>query len=322
MATFDPDQSLLPSVGGSITPMSGGGVIEELQEGGRVTETGPLLLESPLEAYIESALMRKVLPIIASKYFADKDVESDIPENIFTQAAADEAEAKIEQEVLDFVKAFPRNKKTTKIVSEKLGVIENSSESMIKVLNYINSQITDDKNIVVSLNKNTLVVTMKIPAPPEPKVEEPKKEPEEEPEEESEEEKPKGGKETTSEISKKKSKGPPPEGSLEGIDREALWNGIKGRRISPGPQDPKNPTSGITYPAPTSFFTEIEKIIKDNKITTLAELKKAITESSYTTDKDKDNKVIPGNVKNNVLKGYKSTVITYIDKGIEKQKKK
>jgi hypothetical protein len=271
-----------------------------------------LLLESKLEDYVESALMRTVLPILAPKYFADKDFEKSLPEGDFTKAAAHAEEAKIEQEVLDFVKKFPRDKKTTKIVSEKLGVIENSSESMINVLNYINSQITDDKNIVVSLNKNTLVVTMKIPAPPEPKVEEPIVEETTETSTEKPKEK---QNEKQKETPKEKPKGPPPEGSLEGIDREALWKNIKGP-INPGPQD------GIVYSAPDSFFTTIEPIIKKTEIKTLAELEKAIREAPYSTEKDKQNKTIPvGLKKDNVLKAYKSTIITRIKNWISKQKK-
>jgi hypothetical protein len=312
MATFNPDQSLLPSVGGSITPMSGGG-----QEGGRQDAAkGALLLESSLSDYSESVSMRKALRIIAPTYFADKDLENESTRMEILETA-EKSESKIESEVLNFVKGFPRNTKTTKLVSEKAGLIENTSKAMIDVMTYISNKTIDDKNIVISLDKDSLVITMKIPPPVEPKPEEkPKEKPKEKPRQKPKEkpqEKPQEGKETTTNIPKPKKK--LLEGSLEGIDRDALWKNVKSP-INPGPQD------GIVYSAPDSFFQTIEPIIKDIKITTVDELEKAIREAPYSTEKDKQNKTIPvGLKKDNVLKAYKTTIITRITNWISKQKK-
>ena len=63
-------------------------------------------------------------------------------------------------------------------------------------------------------------------------------------------------------------------------------------------------------------------IIKKTEIKTLAELEKAIREAPYSTEKDKQNKTIPvGLKKDNVLKAYKTTIITRITNWISKQKK-
>jgi outer membrane biosynthesis protein TonB len=177
--------------------MSGGG-----QEGGRQDAAkGALLLESSLSDYSESVTMRKALRIIAPTYFADKDLENEstLMEILET---AEKSESTIESEVLNFVKGFPRNTKTTKLVSEKAGLIENTSKAMIDVMTYISNKTIDDKNIVISLDKDKLVITMKIPPPAEPKPEEkPKEKPRQKPKE-----KPQEGKETTTNIPKPKPK--------------------------------------------------------------------------------------------------------------------
>jgi len=302
MATFNPDQSLLPSVGGSITPMSGGG-----QEGGRQDAAkGALLLESSLSDYSESVSMRKALRIIAPTYFADKDLENESTRMEILETA-EKSESKIESEVLNFVKGFPRNTKTTKLVSEKTGLIENTSKAMIDVMTYISNKTIDDKNIVISLNKDSLVITMTIPPPAEPKPEEkPKEKPQQKPKEKPQET-PQESKKPNTSIPKPKQKKKPLEGSLEGIDRDALWKNIKSP-INPGAPD------RTVYSAPDSFFTTMEPIVKDIKITTVDELVKAITDVPYTTDKDKENKPIPeaNNVRANILKSYKSTISSRI----------
>jgi hypothetical protein len=283
--------------------MSGGG-----QEGGRQDAAkGALLLESSLSDYSESVSMRKALRIIAPTYFADKDLENEstLMEILET---AEKGESTIESEVLNFVKGFPRNRKTTKLVSEKAGLIENTSKAMIDVMTYISNKTIDDKNIVISLDKDKLVITMTIPPPMEPKPEEkPKEKPQQKPKEKPKET-PQESKEITTNIPKPKPKVKKPlEGSLEGIDRDALWKNVNSP-INPGAPD------RTVYSAPPSFFTTMEPIIKDIKIATVDELVKAITDVPYSTDKDKTNRTIPeaNNVRANILKAYKTTISSRI----------
>jgi hypothetical protein len=326
MATFDPDQSLLPSVGGSITPMSGGG-----QEGGRQDpEKGLLLLESKLDDYRESTNMRKALSILAPTYFTNKNMEDSATlDRVFKEAEANES--KIESEVLNFVKGFPRNKKTTKIVSEKVGPIENSSKAMIDVMTYISSQTTDDKNIVISLNKDTLVITMTIPPPPEPQEkpqEKPKEKPEEKPQEKPEEkpkEKPKEKEPTKDKEANTSSIDIP----LDEPTRKSIWSKLPTGTIF-------YMLKNVNYRAPPQFVDAIKAIFMDLNIKTLKGMSDAIQASSYNlddalivdtekTEKEKKNiykpTKLPPEGKDVTLKAWKTNIWTRLKGIIEKSKK-
>jgi hypothetical protein len=163
MATFNPDQSLLPSVGGSITPMSGGGD----QKGGKKQADGSyLLLEANQAKYTSSKSMMKGLAKMAPKYFKNK---ADIPtikatiDSLFEFGNAfDTNELKIKNEIVNFVSKIPSKKKNIFIDPEKKGSIENTSESQSKVMKYIASRKVDIDKMTMTLDENTLVIKYQI----------------------------------------------------------------------------------------------------------------------------------------------------------------
>jgi hypothetical protein len=315
MATFDPNQSLLPSVGGSITPMSGGGI----QEGGRQDAAkGALLLEGSLNEYNESANMRKALYKIAPTYFADKKLEdATARSDVFKEA--EKNEAKIEIEALKFLKTVDRKKKVMKIVTDKLGAIESTSQSMIDVLTYINSQTVDDQKIRITLTNDTLVYTMTISAPPEVKEEEKKgsEEPEEE-EEESEKEGSEGGKPKEEGESKEEGGSKEVTASsssnipLDDATRQQIWwQSVENSKVN---------IFGMGFKPPPAFLNRIKSIFMDSNIKTLGAMEKAIKDASYTSDDalDKAGKStkLPASKKNFIIGGWKGIINTLIKKAI------
>jgi hypothetical protein len=220
-----------------------------------------------------------------------------------------------------------RKKKVMKIVTDKLGAIESTSQSMIDVLTYINSQTVDDQKIRIALTNDTLVYTMTISAPPEVKEEE-KKGSEKPEEEESEEEEPEGGKPEGGEPEEKKPEEKKPEekkpetSKSSGLDipsdtvtREKVWNSINKGNIL---------ISNI-YKPPDDFFVAIKKIFMDLTITTLENMNNAINASSYDSNvylaKDaKSTKTIPGDKKKATVNAWKSTIISKINITLKKYK--
>jgi len=165
MATFDPDQSLLPSVGGSITPMSGGGTPH--QEGGEKKSDGTyLLLEATLADYNANQTMMSGIAKMAPVYFKNKtdtnELKGIIGKLFEGGNTFDANELKIKQEILQYVAKMPLNNVKRLIDPEKKGSIENTRESQLKVANYIASRKVDVAQMKMTLNANTLVIKYEI----------------------------------------------------------------------------------------------------------------------------------------------------------------
>ena len=137
MATFNPNQSLLPSVGGSITPMSGGGA--SLQEGGEVKAGGSrVLLDAELAKYTgNESIMRTALKKMAPEYFKNDNIQKDITDLFEMTTDFNANELKIKKEVLNYIPNISSKKIKRVFAPEKKGSIENTPESQLKLLTYI-----------------------------------------------------------------------------------------------------------------------------------------------------------------------------------------
>ena len=155
MNSFDPNQSLLPSVGGSITPMSGGG-----KQG-----DGYVLLEAKKADYTDNESMRASLSKMAPGYFKNTDIQKDI-DKLFENGGTFEAnELAIKKEVLNYVATLPSKTVNRFIEPEKKGSIENTPESQLKLMTYIASCKIDVDKMKITLNANELVISYTIPGP-------------------------------------------------------------------------------------------------------------------------------------------------------------
>lgn len=155
MEGHNPDASLLPSVGGAITPMSGGG----MQEGGLLGTNGQQVLEVVLSEYESHPEMVQALQTLAPAEVGSRSIKEYF-EQKGTTPKDDEA---LKREIMGTI-LKPDYVKDMKCVIESNKNDGITEANLQAVLQHLSNQSLDISTIVFSLDPTGLNIEMKIPA--------------------------------------------------------------------------------------------------------------------------------------------------------------
>ena len=160
MQGHNPDASLLPSVGGTITPMSGGGMSGGVQDAkGNLT-----VLEAPLAAYTGNPDL-----VTALRTLAPRHVGSETIEKYFELKGSDpKDDIELKEEILATVLTPDLIQKAQRTVtSNKTGAI--TTTNIENVLAYLSKQQIDVSKIKFILGLEGLDIEIIIPGLETPK---------------------------------------------------------------------------------------------------------------------------------------------------------
>jgi hypothetical protein len=151
MEGFNPDQSLLPSVGGNITPMSGGG-----QEGG-LTVAGVTSILGLNETDFKKPENEAVLKAIAPNQIGTTSI------NAYWDTKKDSAEDDevLKRNILDTILSTPDYIEKLKFLIESETPLKD--EEMPAIVESLKTSI-DLKNVTITLNDTELKVVIKMPS--------------------------------------------------------------------------------------------------------------------------------------------------------------
>jgi hypothetical protein len=154
MQGHNPDASLLPSVGGTITPMSGGGMVGGVQDA-----TGnQTVLEVPLSVYTENPDLVSALRTLAPKHFDSETIEKYFE----SKGSKPEDDQALKEEILATVLMPDLLQKAEKTIeSNKTGAI--TPTNIQDVLAYLSKQQIDVSKIKLILSSAGLDIEIMIP---------------------------------------------------------------------------------------------------------------------------------------------------------------
>jgi hypothetical protein len=166
MEGFNPDQSLIPSVGGSITAMSGGGG----QEGGELGTDGKAAIlelnETDFKGPLYTSVLKKLAPSLESVNFT---------QYWETEGSSNKKNESLKQEVLNSVLANHTNDMEITIESDSpIGITEAQIQEVLESLNVpididkVKIRLAQDGLTITFLTGNSTYTPPSLNPPPPP----------------------------------------------------------------------------------------------------------------------------------------------------------